>query len=791
MAKATIYLSSPELLQTITADVEAQSIADYVSVYDAVVRALHAGKDISVAVSDHTVGSWLKRLQAPDRYGPNRIAIEELTRRSQLNKLWQIAIPEWVSDEQVARADLLKVKIAAQPGRQFEDFVLETFFSPFLAQPRLPLQRLGDLLKSYDPKQWAEAIKRPIVGDIFRSRLQQWAAEAETMGERLIIGWLQQSPDHMARQLALFKVLENYPTSVGQRTQGDGFNALKALDLDLSYIAVDEAQMDSALDQIRVHLEQLVKSAPEAQVLQDILTQASGCLEPEFEVIQRLLRSGNVKVDQDLVRRIRGLFAPIQHRPYLDQVLADLDLLITRPAPPPPNPDPEQPWTDEQWLEWAEKQYLPYRFWLEEIGELSGDIVDYASAYADWLYERYPAMRLDAKRLLYQALPALKPRMMGGRPVLVLIIDNLNAKFFRDFTRYMQAQGFYSESLSFYFSMLPSCTEISKKCLLTGQPEPFVGTSYEKPVQETWREQLPNKRVCYLPHIGALRAVKQREHDVYFLNYLPLDIAFHQDESQIGISHAQSARSYLRAVALDVRAFAERIGAARDLVVIVSSDHGSTRIPPQLPNLIDPDFFAKRVVDKHHRYVSISDGELSQLPENTKYQCYTFERGRFDLPKNYLAARGYYRFLPTAETIYIHGGLTPEETLVPVAVFVPQTISPKPLTLRLLENAFYYERKSDIKIELVNANIYPCHVVRIEIQNPNVDVSVVELDQLEPMSETIVSLKGRFRRSHGKIEALQIRTTYQFLEQPQQQENEESIQMKSMMTQAFDLDELL
>lgn len=792
MAQATIYLGLPELLKTIEADLEAQSIADYVSVYDSLVQALHAKKNITVTVSDCAVGAWLKRLQEPERYGPKLILIEELTLRSRLSQLWQIDIPDWVSDPQIAQADLLKVKIAAQPDRDFEDFVLETFFSPFLAQPQIPLQRLNSFLKSYDPEQWAAATGRPLVGDIFRRRLSQWEARAEAAGERLIIQWLQQSPDVLNEQLASFRVLANYPAAVGQRAIGPAFDALKKLDLDLSNVVVTETSLGLILDQIRVHLEQTIRSSQDKnQTLTDILGQVSGCLEMEFEAILRLLRSGQVAIDQDLVRQIRGLFAPIQHRPHLDQALTDLDLLISRPAPPPPNPDPTQPWTDEQWLDWAEKHYLPYRFWLEEIGELSGDIVDYANAYADWLYHRYPAMRLESRRLLYQALPTLKSTMMEDAPVLILVIDNFNAKFCRDFTRYMQLQGYYSQSLSYYLAMLPSCTEISKKCLLTGQPEPFSGTAYERPVRETWQRQLPNKRVCYLPHVGALRTIKQRQHDIYFLNYLPLDMTFHQDETHTGISHAQAARSYLRAIARDVRAFGERIGAARDLRVIVVSDHGSTRIPAQAPNLIDPDFFAKRVTDKHHRYVSITDNELAELPDNTKYQCYTFERRRFDLPTNYLAAKGYYRFLSTTENTYIHGGLTPEETMVPVAIFTPQTVSAKPLVVHLLESTFYYERKSDIKLELINANTYPCQEVRIEILNPNVDTLAIELNELGAMSETKVLLEGRFRRSRGKIESLQIRTTYKFLEQPQQQEDQQPVELKSMMTQAFDLNELL
>ncbi len=788
MPQAQIYLGSSELLHTFTTDVEVHTAADYVPAYARIVRALHEGAAITVAVSARHVGVWLRRLA--ERYGTTRVRVVELTWRARLRDQWQIAVPAWVTEEQIARAGLLDVAITPTPGRDFADFVLEVFFSPFLAQPRLPLNRLGDLLQSYAPAQWAAARARPVVGDIFRRRLQKWASAAEHAGEKLLVRWLQETPEQLAAHLAVLKALSDYPPEVGQRVLGAAFPALAQLDLDLSAIPMDETQIGAAVDQIRVYLKQVADTHAAPEAVQIVLAQASGGLEIEFDLVQRLLRSGDVAVDHDLVRRVRGLFAPLRHRPHLEQALADLDLLISRPAPPPPDPDPEHPWSAAQWLEWATQHYLPYRFWLEEVGQLTGAVADFAAAYAEWLYAHYPALRLSAPQMIYQALPALKARLQDAAPVLVLLIDNFNAKFYPDFQRYMRQEGYYSEETSYYLSMLPSCTAVSKKCLFVGQPEPFTGTAYQKPVQETWTQALSGRRVLYLAHVGELRAVQSREHDVYFLNYLALDKVLHQDEEHFGLSHAQSARSYLRAIARDVRAFGERIGAARDLGVIVLSDHGSTRIPADAPNLIDPQFFAGRVQDKHHRYVTISDRELQQLPRNIQYQCYVFARERFGLPQNYLVAKAHYRFLPTTRSTYIHGGLTPEETLVPVAVFTPITVAPKPLFGRLLRNEFYYGRKTELSLELVNANNYACEQVQVAVLNPNVDALGAELATLAPLSQGVVNLTGRFKAAQGEITALHLRVTYDFLGHRQHQELTCAVVMKKVMEHAFDLDDL-
>jgi len=356
-------------------------------------------------------------------------------------------------------------------------------------------------------------------------------------------------------QLGIFKALANYPSELGKRVLENQFSSLKDLDLDLAGIQINETVVSPALDFIRVHLEELTRMQDKQLAISQLLTQASGYLEIEFDTLQRLLHSQQTEVDQDLVRLIRSVFSPLRHRPHIDQALADLDLLVKKPEPPPPDPDPDHPWSDDDWLVWAEQSYLPYRFWLEEIGELTGDITKYANAYADWLFKRYPEMRLSSNRMIYRALPSLKDHMLGTAPALILIVDNFNAKFLSDLTRYMQNEGFYCEKPQYFVSMLPSCTEVSKKSLILAQPEPFLGTAYEKTVEDTWSNALNGRKVRYLPHIRGLREIKQREHDVYFLNYLPIDIAFHQDEEHVGF-HLLSSLGIIYGFGRDVLAFA-------------------------------------------------------------------------------------------------------------------------------------------------------------------------------------------------------------------------------------------
>ena len=784
MSPIQLHLDHARILKAAPDHVLIEAIPDYVPVYAQMVEAIHAEESLTIVVRHPTCAAWLQAAQ--DKYGSECIQVEPISHRSRLAELWGVEIPDWVTDEAIARSDLLDVPLQAQPGQSFENVVLEAFYSPFLAYDRLPVTYLADLLNSFEPERWARAAQRPLVKEVLALRLQAWAEAAASPGERLVAEGLQRDPAALARKLAQVKIMVGYPLQVGKRILGPEYDYLAALNLDFSGLPVREADVADVVDQIRVHLNTLVQALSPSEALLAMLDQVSGHLVAEFEAVQALLKSGTVVLDADLVRHVRRKFTPIHDR--LEQELADLDLLVTPPRPP--QPDPDGAWTADEWLDWAVEHYLPYRFWLEEIGQHDEEIATQADAYAAWLYTQYPALRLTYPRMVYQGLLALHDRLTGSAPVLVVVADNLNYKFLPDLARYLQAQGFFVEQSIPHLAMLPSCTEVSKKCLFIGQPEPFPGTAYEKPTIEAWEPALGKRQICYLPDVIALRSVRRREHDVYFLNYLPVDRALHEDERQTGVPYSAAVRQRLRTLAEDIRTFAERIGAERDLAVIVISDHGSTRISAEAPNPIDRRFYATRVTDKHHRYVTISDAELKALPDNVRFECYIFERERFGLPTNYLAARSTYRFSDPGEGIYVHGGLSPEETIVPLTVFAPVAVKPKPLMVRLLADEFRYGVKSLIRLELVNPNQYACQEVHVEVLDSNIEAVPTVVGDLDALSQTEVQIEARFHRIIEEMTDLQVRVGHKFLGQPYSHVENLPIKMRRIVTTTFDLDEL-
>lgn len=768
------------------ADLTISEMDHYVSGYDRIVKAIHARKDLHVVIINKQAGKWLTILQR--RYGKEIVEVEEISLRGQLSKQIGISIPETITDQQIKDAGLLDLSIPAPANTSFDEYLLEVFFGTFLISDG-GMKRIGEIAANYDSDQWEAALKRPLVRELYFKKLKSIRGQLKAEnrdGETVLLDWFEQSPQVLIRNLSAVMMLLGYPETIGKRLFGSAFTDILNLRLDYRRIPTISRGNERVLDEIRIFLSSSDPSTVEELV--HLIDQMSGLLEIEFTTIYQILQKSRLEIDASLIERIRVKFKPIQDIPSIFQRLTELDLLITRPKPS----FPESEWADEEWIQWAVESYLPYRFWLENTGQLDDDIAEIAGSYSEWLFGNYGQLKYHSKRMAWNWLLNISSQWKQiDSPVLVVMADNLNAKFYPDLLHQLQIQGYYEQQLDYCFSMLPSSTEVSKKCIITGHYQPFSGTAYKSQVESTWGKRL-NKKILYISSIGEFRSITKRDHDIYFLNYLPLDITLHQDENQTGIAHHQAIRNYLVSLSQDIRAFAERIGAERDLTVVIISDHGSTRIPKGTINVIKGDFYRKRAEDEHHRYISLPDEEIKKLPENFKYDCYLLKREVMELETNYLVARRLYRFLPTDESTYIHGGLTPEETLIPAAIYKPVLVSPKSFAVGITgSNKIYVGTKFDLLLEITNLNNYSCDSCNIEILDQNLETSPAKLGNIGKLVRLPVSIPARcVRNAETGVRKIHIRIAFEFLGQPNVNDILLPVEIIEPAKPKFDLDNL-
>jgi len=393
---------------------------------------------------------------------------------------------------------------------------------------------------------------------------------------------------------------------------------------------------------------------------------------------------------------------------------------------------------------------MPHHRWLELQRRYDEQAAGYAASFADWYYDHFNDLKYgQPERFAFSAIYNDRQAFADGDAVaLIILLDNFNYAFFPELRRLFNQQEIMLSVERPVFALPPAATEVGKASLLavTGDLTAIETKDYSKLVSKVWGELLAKsgKSAGYLSTIGELQTLGEQKHDVYFLNYLPVDEALHESSQKIGMEHTERVYSLLAKLVESVVEFAHRFQLEKRLLVYVISDHGSTRIGRDVVNVVDKKYF-KGIADiQHHRYLTISDQQLADLPQAVGGQCYVIDRQKFKTRTNYLAARQYYRFVETSEDFYVHGGLTPEEIVVPFARFTFQPLSVQTPTLRLLKTQYRYAIKSAVEFELGNTN--PFSLENVSLRLPGIEADEVLIEMLPSKALVQVTFQTVFTR---------------------------------------------
>jgi hypothetical protein len=454
---------------------------------------------------------------------------------------------------------------------------------------------------------------------------------------------------------------------------------------------------------------------------------------------------------------------------------------------------PELSWDANKMLEWVKKEYLAYHFWLEETDNEDVEASRQSELFSDWLYNNFINIRSNFPHVAFKILPNMINICASDKCVLVLVIDNFNYKFADVLTSLLRIQGFRLVRDTPYFSMIPSDTEISKRCLLSGQPKASeVPSDYDSLVSNEWPPYFPNRHFIYLSNSLELETLTASSKDIVFVNCIQIDHVLHQDERRLGKRHSVAIEDELRNLVNLVTGFFNRNMLTGNAQIVVCSDHGSTKIPRSVHNEINQSFFNGKSLESHHRFISISQEEFEKLPENIKFQCYFLEAKSFGLSENVLVAKGYYRFKRTDEHFFVHGGLSPEETVVPLLVFEGGRVTFKEPDFRLLQNEFRYLTKASVEIEIVNYNSAPLEDMRITVVSQGVETvgSIPTIREIAPTVLHKTKINCRFYKHFNATKGLEMTFEFKFLGNSYSNRKVFGVQLRSMMEISFKPDEL-
>jgi len=338
-----------------------------------------------------------------------------------------------------------------------------------------------------------------------------------------------------------------------------------------------------------------------------------------------------------------------QLQPYLDpSVLAALEEHL-----PPPIPAP-LPQDETAVLEWFEREYLPYRRWQVQFGDITAHrtAIEHAQAFARWLLERYPRWLLDGEHLAFQKSARLTD---SNALTLCVILDGLPAWDAEWLAQELSARAPRLTLLqkTYCFAALPTVTEFAKEALIKGVP-PF-----HAPQTAALGKILPDN---LSPKNHLQQAVAGQ---VWFWRVEQPDKAYHFENEE---KRERQIRAELQSILREIEELAQTIPANIPLNILVTSDHGrllNPRAPRQLVVEAGMQAHGRAAWGSFQRPFPETGFDIDE--KNDWVELYG---ERFGVAHNLRLAWGEASFSPVNGTeAYPHGGLFPEEVIVPWFVF--------------------------------------------------------------------------------------------------------------------------
>ncbi|MBN1933574.1 MAG: PglZ domain-containing protein [Anaerolineae bacterium] len=747
------------LLNVADYDMVVTDVSDYVPTVQSVKQAAWQPDALHILVRHPVCAVWLQRLAAS--YNDNQVHYTTISARELLAQRWQTTVPDNVSDQDILASGFLAAEIAPRSGQTYQDIILEHYWGECFTFASLPLHLLGELLESIDVQRWQTNRSLPLVMQVFAERRQRWLSQAPSKNHKTLAQAVFEAPMDLRTRLGAYKTLRRYPSVLREAVLGDWNEVFERAKVNPEPIALDGLDLSAAIQEIRYYLNGLASQVKTPEALTHVLDQMSGYLREEFAWVQQCLAANapTWPVTPNLLKQIGTRFQPIM------EDIAD-EIAALRAAIPPAYPqDPTHNQTAQAWIEWAVQSYLPYRFWLEENDRWDATVADYAGQYADWFFAHYTELKYqEQSRWVFDLLNRVLLHLKKGTKVLFIVVDNLAFKHVGYLREQFARRGFHIQGdLEPVWAVIPTTTEVSKHCLVGGVREPvdIQGHNYEEILAKNWQGHFDGYQIAYTSVLSDLKKRPHFDANILLLNYLPIDAVLHQDERQIGTTHTRQIQAHLADLVEVICQFARRTEVEQELTVVIASDHGSTKVLADSEDWLDDKFYKQQATNRHHRYITVSDNRAANPTAYDQSHCYILPAKTFGTRDSYFIPRGYGLFVKTNESIYVHGGLTPEETIVPFMQLAKAEIQVQQPTFRLTDKVIRYAVKQSLALSIGNPNDYDMQMLELRFtESTTAGITFVHI----PAGTSIqVSLPVRIPRqsSGGDLTAITLQGTFE------------------------------
>ena len=699
-------------------------------------------------------------------------SFKEMTARLVLSEQWNVRVPDWLTDTDILEQGLLDLEVDSQKQQtSFTNRLLIHLLGPAFQSDMLNATGLVDLIKALVNDETKAAFKQyPVLHHCLEVKCKELAASSNETWAKAISERLYEDADAVWQWLSFWTCLHGYPKKLLEYVLApEQVLFVRKVPVKAVYdLLLEPTAKEQILTQIELLFKKIRKQVTSNDEFQKVVGWTSGRLLQEYQCISSILKDNLFSPTKEDVQKVQTKFRSCPG--VSENKLTALRYCVTpsRPA----LLEPEEAWSSAEWIRWATEEYAPYRTWQIHNDYFDEDLEKTVVRFSEWFIEEYASIHKDPNLSLIHCLGVLSSSGSEDELSIVLLVDCLPLEFVGLLDTALRNVGFSRYDLHYRFAALPTVTEYNKPVLLSGDWQNNAG-KYDAILKARAKVDWNNKKVVYLNNLKAMSEMPApQEATVVLLNFLDGDTLLHSDVESQNTSHEEELhRLFTRMVESANRLSKEWNGPREHFSVYVVTDHGACRILEAERRSFNSTVVNKLFPDEKYRFAATDSQQVDDIPENLWALGHRFKQPFVSEDKIFFLPKGHNTVRQSGRAKgYLHGGVTPEEVIVPTAVYklvkaAWKTPAARFLDLNLVKETgrakFYIQRVVALKVEIQNPNVIDIRILRASVTFPETDLKSCEVAVLPAGSVSTLQMSCYFKKAALGEKSLEIEIAYE------------------------------